>query len=563
MTLYHLNKLEIEHKRISAPLCVVGGGIAGLLLARQVAQSGRRVIVLESGTLSFDADIHELNEVEDPLGRYSRSLDGRYRGLGGTSSRWGGRMIPISSHEAAARSYIGQAAWPVDPQTFDDYREAAEKLFEVQPGSYDDDVLDVIDRQSYLPRNDPDLVARWAKCPSFKNCNIATILEGEIRTRENIEIWLGATVCDFELDRERGKLVSVSARDFGGRRLAVQADEFVIAAGTIESTRLLLLIDAISDQQAFSRCRVLGRYFQDHLKSEVATIGRRDPILTNRLFGYRFLNATRRDLHLELSEEAQREDRVASAFAYVSMDLADSPLADVKNITQSVQRGQIDLGEVWRVARRFGLVAKSAWWRYVHQQLFVPHDIGLRLLVCAEQLPHWSNRIRLSHERDRLGMQKAQLEWKPTEMDERTFRSAVSRIAAYWARAGFDYLCPLEWSPASRDTQTLITDCAEACAHPSGSTRMGTDPANSVVGPDLRCHAIPNVSVASASVFPTAGSANPTFTIMMLALSLADSLLHRAPSRHREFFPAVAMEESLSTIGNVAGQDLLPKSQPL
>jgi choline dehydrogenase-like flavoprotein len=54
---------------------------------------------------------------------------------------------------------------------------------------------------------------------------------------------------------------------------------------------------------------------------------------------------------------------------------------------------------------------------------------------------------------------------------------------------------------------------------------MGLTPSASVVGPDLRCHAIPNVAVASASVFPTSGSANPTFTIMKMALWLADSYL--------------------------------------
>ncbi len=78
---------------------------------------------------------------------------------------------------------------------------------------------------------------------------------------------------------------------------------------------------------------------------------------------------------------------------------------------------------------------------------------------------------------------------------------------------------------SAADASSPIIDQAEACAHPSGSTRMGTDPAESVVGPDLRCHAIPNVAVASASVFPAAGSANPTFTIMKLALWLADAYL--------------------------------------
>jgi choline dehydrogenase-like flavoprotein len=89
-------------------------------------------------------------------------------------------------------------------------------------------------------------------------------------------------------------------------------------------------------------------------------------------------------------------------------------------------------------------------------------------------------------------------------------------------------LSPLNWHPAAVDPGMPIIAQAEACAHPSGSTRMGTDPAESVVGPDLHCHAVPNVAVASASVFPTAGSANPTFTIMGLALWLADTYLENS-----------------------------------
>jgi choline dehydrogenase-like flavoprotein len=53
---------------------------------------------------------------------------------------------------------------------------------------------------------------------------------------------------------------------------------------------------------------------------------------------------------------------------------------------------------------------------------------------------------------------------------------------------------------------------------------MGTDPRHSVVGPDGRVHGVPNVFVAGGSVFPTGGCANPTFTIVALAIRLADTL---------------------------------------
>jgi choline dehydrogenase-like flavoprotein len=545
MSIYNLSDLENDCKRSTAPLCVVGAGIAGLLFARRIAKKGQRVIVVESGYASFDAAIHALNEIEDPAERYTRALTGRYRGLGGTSSRWGGRMIPISEHDAKARPYLSQPGWPIRTDLLETYHQEIEKIFGVGEGPFRGEVIDDPVSSKYFPPDDPSLLNRWAKVPSFKNCNVYTVLKDELKDLENLQIWLGATVCDFKLDSATGRLRGIVARNFSGKRLEVDADQFVIAAGTIESTRLLLLLNAASEGNAFRSCKALGRYFQDHLKAEVATISRRDPVLTNRIFGYRFLDSTRRDLHLELTEAAQREDAVASAFAYVAMDLTESPLGYVKKLAQGVQRRQLDPEDLWQASRNLGLVARSAYWRYLRKQLFVPAGVDLHLMVCTEQLPQWSNRIRLAEKRDRFGVPKAEFDWSPTQSDERTFRSAIAHIAGYWARSGMDRICPLEWTAASSDPSLPIIDGAEACAHPSGSTRMGTDPSESVVGPDLRCHAVPNVSVVSASVFPTAGSANPTFTIMKLALWLADSHLHQVPRRDHVFTPGEAASDAV------------------
>jgi choline dehydrogenase-like flavoprotein len=70
-----------------------------------------------------------------------------------------------------------------------------------------------------------------------------------------------------------------------------------------------------------------------------------------------------------------------------------------------------------------------------------------------------------------------------------------------------------------------VTNAARDYAHPSGTTRMGTQKTTSVVDPQLRCHDLPNLRIVSASVFPTAGSANPALTIMQLALYCADLLI--------------------------------------
>jgi len=61
--------------------------------------------------------------------------------------------------------------------------------------------------------------------------------------------------------------------------------------------------------------------------------------------------------------------------------------------------------------------------------------------------------------------------------------------------------------------------------HHAGTTRMHDDPALGVVDRHARVHGTDNLYVAGASVFPTAGFANPVLTIVALALRLAAHLL--------------------------------------
>ena len=63
--------------------------------------------------------------------------------------------------------------------------------------------------------------------------------------------------------------------------------------------------------------------------------------------------------------------------------------------------------------------------------------------------------------------------------------------------------------------------------HHMGTTRMSADPRRGVVDADCRVHSVENLYVAGSSVFATSGYTNPTFTIVCLALRLADTLRKR------------------------------------
>jgi choline dehydrogenase-like flavoprotein len=63
--------------------------------------------------------------------------------------------------------------------------------------------------------------------------------------------------------------------------------------------------------------------------------------------------------------------------------------------------------------------------------------------------------------------------------------------------------------------------------HHMGTTRMAADPKDGVVDADCRVHGIENLFVAGSSVFATGGCANPTLTIVALALRLSNHLKAR------------------------------------
>jgi choline dehydrogenase-like flavoprotein len=74
---------------------------------------------------------------------------------------------------------------------------------------------------------------------------------------------------------------------------------------------------------------------------------------------------------------------------------------------------------------------------------------------------------------------------------------------------------------------TSWTPALDGGHHHMGTTRMSADPAHGVVDADCRVHGVANFYVAGGSVFATSGSANPTLTIVALALRLARHLEDR------------------------------------
>lgn len=505
---------------LEADVHVIGGGIAGLLAATRLAKAGFRVVVTESGGLHQEAETHELNEVVHLGSVYRGAEHGRFRCLGGTSTRWGGAMIPFLPSDLVGG---GARAWPVTLEEIAPYREEVEAIFQLPPGPYDrPDLAPPLDGQS-----PPTHLPRLAKWPSFPRRNVARLLDAAIRDPAGPAVWLNATATGFRLGPD-GRLAAVDAKAPDGSVLEVRARETVIAAGAIESTRLLLLADRQHEGRLFAPHDVLGRYFHDHLSVRVGTVAPTDRRAMNRLAGFRFEGGGMRNLRFEPAETAAVRTRVPAGFAHIVIASEKGSGFDLlRDLYRQLQkRKPPSPATVLGLAGALPWLARALWWRQVEGRLLYPTRAVLELHMVIEQVPRASNRVSLSDTRvDRFGQPLAAIDWSVGPGDTANLAAATSAFASFWRSTTL----------AGLGTLALTDEAAAAAAlaegggiyHPGGSTRMGTGPADGVVDRDLRSFAVPNLTVVSTSTFPSGGGANPTMTMMMFALRAADAVRGR------------------------------------
>jgi choline dehydrogenase-like flavoprotein len=133
-----------------------------------------------------------------------------------------------------------------------------------------------------------------------------------------------------------------------------------------------------------------------------------------------------------------------------------------------------------------------------------------------EQRPKESNRVLLGGRADRFGTPLPRLELAWSEEEQRELERLRELLARWFREAQLGRLSVTPGRPPDLNAH-----------HHAGTTRMAGEPQDGVVDPQGRVFGFDNLYVTGASVFPRAGFANPTLTVVALALRLARHL-HRA-----------------------------------
>lgn len=512
--LIDLDGVGSDYAFAPAEVCIVGGGIAGLVLADKLGTAGIDTIVLEAGGEAFEDRSQALYRVEQAREVHTGATDGRFRTYGGTSTRWGGQLLPYTDDVFSPPASTGLPQWPIQAVDIERYYDEVASLLGADDLPYDASLLDRLGHPSLDFGENVRL--RYSKWLPFARRNLANTIGKRVLTHASVRVVIHANVARFE--SENGRVTCVRTKDYAGRNFCVNAKTFVLTAGTIESSRLMLL-SGLGGKNA-------GRYFHDHISMHVAELTGKAREDWLQKLGPFFVAGTLHTCKLEASTPLREEQGSLAAMAHVVIqEPEESGAAAVRGFLRSLQHGRLaeavgqNLVPMLRGSMDvLKLVIKSKWMKRRH----VSSKARVLLNIDLEQRPSTETHIRLSDTVDDLGLQRAVVDWgvdAGSYQDVRRF-ATVLRSAFHTA-----HLPEPSWFSGVFDENAAFGEAFHDTFHPMGGLRMGADAATSVVDRDLRVHEATNLRVASCAVFPTGGSSNPTFTMVALTLRLADELI--------------------------------------
>ncbi|MCC7016133.1 MAG: FAD-dependent oxidoreductase [Rhodospirillales bacterium] len=509
---------------MDADICVVGAGAAGIALALELAGGRLRVILLESGGFDFDEATHDLTRAARQIGVRTDGIDeNRLRYFGGTTGHWNGWTRPLDAIDFEPRPWVPHSGWPIARRDLDPFYPRAHEICEIAAPIYDPEYwLKKSGSDRYRPLNlDPGQFRNilYLLSPPTR---FGQVYRDSLARADNIRVVLHSNALELVPDPPGGRIAEVRVGTLAGQRFRVAARAVVLAAGAIENARLMLNSDRIEPAGVGNRRDFVGRCFMQHPSVRSARLLPSDRRLPLDFYSESAIGGQVMIAVLQVTEEQQRKHAILNhnIHVYPMPYRWDGLIEASKKMARAARFIEFDeIAEDLRgVIADIDGVAAPLYLAFDKDKVLEFASLNYR----PEQAPNFDSRVILSPERDALGLRRVIVDWRLSELDTRTVLVGHRLFAAAVARAGLGRvrsrinLGDLRWPYEAA--------YLHGGHHHYGTTRMADDPRRGVVDRDCRVHDVANLYIAGSSVFPTTGCANPTLTLVALAVRLAKKL---------------------------------------
>ena len=507
---------------------VIGTGAGGGTLARRLAPSGKRILLLERGDWLprepqnwSTADVFIDNRYISPDTWYDASGKAFqpqvHYFVGGATKLYGAALYRLRREDfGELKHHDGLSPpWPIGYDDMEPYYTQAEQLYQVHGARGEDPTeppasapypFPAVSHEPRIQQLSDDLAAAgWhpfhAPCgvmldeanPPFSRCIRTATCDGFpclLHAKSDAEVLGVRPALEFPnvtlltnvqavrlATNPAGTEVTGVEVDHGGTREVFAADLYVVSCGAANSAKLLLA--SANDQHPGGLANgsdQVGRNYMFHNSQAVLALSKEpNPTVFQKTLG-------------------------VNDFYFGNGDF-QYPMGNIQMIGKS--QAEMFKGEKpleTKLAPGFALRDVA--------------DHAVDFWLSTEDLPVPENRVTL--ERD--GTVRLSYSARNATAAGRLYHQLKSMLGHLGMHP--DQLIPRH--------AYLKTDIPVAgVAHQAGTCRMGTDPATSVLNTDCRAHEVDNLYVVDTSCFPSIGAVNPALTAMANALRVGDHLLER------------------------------------
>lgn len=322
-----------------------------------------------------------------------------------------------------------------------------------------------------------------------------------------INLFLDLPVVKIKGEEQKASSVECHSKNFG--EIEIKGNLFILATGGIENSRILLLTK-LHNKNLFNPDLPIGNYWYEHpfnhLGNAIVNENKLNNYLKNSLnkfqnmFNFGDESTT---YNFSPTKKLIQKENILNSCCFLTIIKRSNK--NFKNIAKNV----------FCLAPEF----PKNFLKLYNKKLQL--TCGVSITSSWEEEPDYYNRILLSKtDKDIFGLPVAKLIYKKSELVRKKARVCMQEIGKFLVNNDFGRLS-INSFLFKKNEKYL----SEAGWHHLGGTVMGQNINDSVVDVNLKIHGSKNMYVLGSSVFQTGGHANPTLTIVQLALRLSDAIL--------------------------------------